>query len=208
MKFLLIFALLFNPLVVYSKSLQCAQLFGFQMSQVLPMSAKYVGEHEGRYIDPLTKKPWNVKYFTREERQQFFLHAVGGKLVNFKNEPVSSEFDPESITFEKGLVVLTKKYELYLMPYEQRGRFHHSSLSSGKDVLFAGEMSLHRGQVRDVSDRSGHYKPNPQALVEFIHYLEYLGLDLRNMKVSGHAVELMKRYSLSYNEWKNLTEQQ
>lgn len=170
------------------------------------MGTKYVGEHEGRYLDPLTKKPWNVKYFTREERLQFFLHPVQGKLVNSKNEPVSSEFDPESITFEKGLVVLTKNYELYLMPYEQRGRFHHSSLSSGKDVLFAGEMSLHRGQVRDVSDRSGHYKPNPRALAEFIRYLEYLGLDLRDMKVSGHAVEMMKRYSLSYTEWKQLTE--
>lgn len=201
---LVILILLLKPLVVYSKAAQCVHLFDFRMSQVFTMDSKYLGENEGKYIDPVTRKPWNVKYFTFEERQQFRLKSSSGKLVDTKNEPVSSEFDPESITFETGLVVLTKNYELYLMPYEQRGRFHHSSLSGGKDVLFAGEMSLYRGHVRNISDRSGHYKPNSRALADFIHYLEYLGLDLRDLKISGEAVEKMGRYSLSYSDWKKL----
>lgn len=38
--------------------------------------------------------------------------------------------------------------------------FHHSSLSSGKDVLAAGEIKIWNGQLRFINNASGHYKGN------------------------------------------------
>lgn len=204
MKYFVLIIFLFNTVVTQANPL-CQQLFtDFKMTQIIPMKSQYIGEDKGLFFDPQTKKPWGVKYFTPQELAPYKLHIQNNKLMDYKNNLVSTAFeDKEGWDFKEGLIVLTTDYKLYFSPIEERGRLHHSSLTAGKEVLFAGMLALDHGDIYYLSDRSGHYKPNAKSVMEFINYLESLGLNLNNMKISGYATEnLFDKYSMNYNEWK------
>lgn len=202
--FFLVLILFGSTITAQADIKSCRQLFPTKLTQVFHIQAAYVGENTGAYIDPIYEKPWNVVYFSKHEREQYKLQPYKKLFFDAKNEPISTEFDPESMHNEQGLVVLTRNYELFFMPFEQRGKFHHSSLAAGKEVLFAGTMSFHKGVIRDLTADSGHYKPNAKALTEFIEYLEYLDVDLSQLKISGVvAHKATGQYSMSLKEWKN-----
>lgn len=68
----------------------------------------------------------------------------------------------------------------------------HASLFCGRPVLMAGELEVISGQIRWISDSSGHYRPTKQHLQNFYHTLRDLNLlDVTSIrwKVRGEDLE-------------------
>jgi hypothetical protein len=63
------------------------------------------------------------------------------------------------------------------------GFLNHSSLVAGGDVAGAGEMMIDDGEVRLVNDRSGHYKPDNEMLMNTVAELGEQGADLDKLTV-------------------------
>lgn len=60
---------------------------------------------------------------------------------------------------------------------------HHSSFLSGAEVGGAGELKVDaRGQLKEFTDRSGHYKPESEHTVDTLLELEGRGVDLDRVK--------------------------
>jgi hypothetical protein len=58
---------------------------------------------------------------------------------------------------------------------------NHSSLLNGKKAAGAGEMRVEDGQVKLVSDNSGHYTPDSDMMQQTVGHLEDHGVDLAQM---------------------------
>lgn len=60
---------------------------------------------------------------------------------------------------------------------------HHSSFLAGEAVAGAGEMMIdQQGFVKEVTDRSGHYKPGEAQTTQTLGELENKGVNLNNVK--------------------------
>ncbi|MDC3321014.1 hypothetical protein OAV88_00270 [bacterium] len=57
-------------------------------------------------------------------------------------------------------------------------KVHHSSIFAGGAVDFAGEIKAENGSILWISNKSGHYKPGPEACLEFLHFLTEKRIDL------------------------------
>lgn len=153
----------------------------------LKMHDRYIGEERGLFIDPITKEPWNVRYFTRLERDSLRVIQRDGLFYDAKGKKLDSEFDAESLTFEEALLVVSKSYHIYFFPRDVRGEIHHSSILAGGDVMFAGMAAFSDGRLRVLTDRSGHYTPTPEHMRWFVRLLHRSGADLSMMTLMGHA---------------------
>ncbi|MGN6246281.1 MAG: hypothetical protein ACTHQ3_21740, partial [Motilibacteraceae bacterium] len=67
------------------------------------------------------------------------------------------------------------------------GQYHHSSLLDGGDVAMAGEMKVVKGKIQWLSDKSGHYVPSKDQMLQFLHYLKKDGVKL-DFEVRGFAL--------------------
>lgn len=59
-----------------------------------------------------------------------------------------------------------------------KGYRHHSSLLAGRQVACAGEMRVHEGRLEWISNKSGHYRPEPIHMIAVLHRLNKLGVPL------------------------------
>lgn len=66
----------------------------------------------------------------------------------------------------------------------QEGRFHHSSLDSGKSVRCAGMWVVNNGIVTHISNSSGHYRPSSLSFYLLIKFLESKEVINNNTKVA------------------------
>lgn len=182
-------------------ALQCHNVFAVNSDMLIAMNPLYRGEDKGTYMDPITKKPWNVKYFSKEELLPYALFAKDGLIVNHQGKKTSSDFDPEAMSFEHGLLVIDKNNKAYLLPFESRGKYHHSSLSAGDDIIFAGTATFHNGVLREFSNSSGHYKPSSKQTLKALKILQKQGVNLDSTKLTGPAAkELTNSYSIDPKE--------
>ena len=164
----------------------------------IAMDQKYRGEDRGQFRDPVTGKMWQVKYFTDSEKQVFELQIKDGVFIDYRGKKIDSEFDAEALSFEHGLFVIDKDQKIFLLPFEERGKYHHSSLSGGQDIIFAGTAAFSNGQLREFSDSSGHYKPSQKQTLKTLELLKQRGVQFNSLKISGRiAKELANSYVIS-----------
>eukprot|EP00939_MAST-03C_sp_MAST-3C-sp1_P001859 g1859.t1 len=57
-------------------------------------------------------------------------------------------------------------------------KIHHSTIFAGGAVDFAGELKVSNGTILWLSNKSGHYKPGAEAILEILHYFRVCGVDL------------------------------
>lgn len=170
----------------------------------IPMNPQYRGENRGLYVDPIMKVPWMVKYFKNKERRQFELTERNGLLWDVQGEKADSVYDGNALHFQSSLIVITKDREIFVMPFEERGKYHHSSLSRGENVLFAGTATFSAGRIRSLSDQSGHYKPDGFQSLLALRTLYLMGVDLSQMRLEGNVViQHFKTYSMTPAEVRN-----
>ncbi len=202
-----LFVLLFVGLLISSSAFagpQCGGIFQSQSVRGLPlisMDSRYQGEDRGLYVDPVTKRPWQVKYFTAVERAPYELIVKDGFLWDRQGRKAESEYDAEVAEFSNSLLVIDKNHRIFSLPFEERGKFHHSTLSGGQEVLFAGTISMSGGRIREISDGSGHYKPSVEQTLIAIRELKRMGLDLSSMKLTGRVAQALgKTYVMTPKE--------
>ena len=144
------------------------------------MVKSYLGEH-------LPNNPiWGtqVTYLGPAERQAFKLHIKDGKLYDAEGNLFDTA-DAASVHSGGGgraIAVMDADGNLYASKYQEVGKFHHSSLTAGEPVAYAGEIKVEDGLLTEISNRSGHYRP-PQASVDQARQiLEFFGIDFATLK--------------------------
>jgi hypothetical protein len=67
------------------------------------------------------------------------------------------------------------------------GFINHSSFTAGKAVAGAGEMRVEKGELQQVSDQSGHYKPDGEMVGQTLDQLGAMGvnMDKTSLKLTG-----------------------
>jgi RHS repeat-associated protein len=76
-----------------------------------------------------------------------------------------------------GIFVMDEYGNIYVGSHEY-GEFHHSSFLAGGDVAAAGEIVADNGHVIGITDKSGHYKPDPEYSNQMLKELQDRGVDV------------------------------
>lgn len=129
--------------------------------------------------------------------------------------------DPNKVETEKHIFVMDGEGEFYARNTEDlltkeanygpgTAEAHHSSFLRGEAVAGAGELIVNKadgpdgqrkGELREVTDRSGHYKPGEEQTAQVITQLEEKGVNMDNVaftldrgveKTRGMATEFMQ----------------
>jgi hypothetical protein len=202
-----VIALVILPSSVYSAQPSCIDIFLNSNVPLIALSPKYRGEDRGDYIDPISKKPWHVVYFNKEEKAQYQVFVQDGLLVDRNGNKINTPFDTENLFFESGLFIVDRDFHLYLLPFEERGKYHHSSLSSGGPVRFAGAISVMDGLLREVSHQSGHYRPTAPQTLKVLKWFLSQGIRLDQTNLTGDlAYYYSKAYKMTPSEFLPLLE--
>ncbi|MEN0060102.1 MAG: hypothetical protein AAGB31_14780 [Bdellovibrio sp.] len=154
---------------------------------LIPMREEYRGEDQGLYLDPVTRTPWRVRYFKEEEKIQFELILKDGLFTYRGGRKVQSQLDAESASFVTGILVIDRAHRFLYLPYARGGFYHHSSLSAGEPVLFAGMASFDEGRLRELSNSSGHYKTSTDQTLDVLRVLQAQGVDMSRMKLTDRV---------------------
>lgn len=142
------------------------------------MSKKYVGEQTGS-----TEMGHVIRYFDDAERAALEVKVCGGKLC----DPHGKLLDPEvNSRPERGgsfMYAMTGHGIIYGTFDAKLHSVHHSSLLAGEAAACAGDMIVVGGELIEVDNTSGHYKPPPDALDQVVKQLVEMGADLSQTKV-------------------------
>ncbi|MFL1528380.1 RHS repeat domain-containing protein [Pseudomonas sp. O230] len=156
-----------------------------------------------------------VKYFSAEERKSYVvsvrnkrLHTADGLLLTSSAE---GTLRGRTITRETRSTTSAANWKTTQMAYvlgwnpdspnekqllifqHKVNEFHHSSGFSGGRVLDAGMMTIYKGKIAFIENKSGHYKPHMEQKMHTLKFLKQSGVDLSSTFVSeripmGHAV--------------------
>lgn len=149
-----------------------------------PMNPHYKGENlPGNPIWP----GQSVRYLTPEERQSFQLSIHDGKLY----DATGALFDTTTATTHfnggRAIFVMDENGALYASEYHAPGEFHHSSFLSGAPVAGAGEFEVVNGELRFITDASGHYRPAQTFSNQVIDQLRSEGLRIDPTQIDLRA---------------------
>ena len=131
-----------------------------------------IGERKVQPGTPLVRK------LSEEERADFELK--GGSHLTQGNPPVT--FDTNGM-FSKfmgsgyAIFVMDKSGRIYAGQHKI-GLFHHSSFLAGGDVAGGGEMKVEAGTLKAITNKSGHYWPRAEEMVQVFDELHSRGVDL------------------------------
>jgi hypothetical protein len=145
-------------------------------------------------LDPALLDARRVQYDTTPEQQAASEVTVSGsglkRSASHASQPGGPVDTSGSVTHFKG-----NGYEIFVvgtggdihMASHKIAKFHHSSLLAGGDVSMAGEMKVHGGVIKEMSNKSGHYRPNKNQFHHFLEELRNRGLSL-DFPVSGFGI--------------------
>ncbi len=138
----------------------------------------------GRYEGEDTGVVWGTKvtYLTTEERQAFVLTVRDGLFLAADGTPFTS-------TDKDGAIyVMDADGVFYASNEREPGEFHHSSFLAGAAVAAAGELIIEAGELRKITDVSGHYEPEQVYTAQALCELRHLGVELNGVPLKRVAV--------------------
>jgi hypothetical protein len=111
-----------------------------------------------------------------------------GQAIDYSNQPINNSKSIKKTNIPLALV-LNQDQTLHYIDLE-KGKTHHSSLSSGQSVLWAAEVTLIKnGYFKIITDQSGHYRPNLRQFLYGLEQLKIMGADLSNTKITLNAFD-------------------
>ena len=158
---------------------------------------------EGAY----TETDGHVSYYRTDLELSQKTHLVSprnGSLWAFRvaqdGEVDVSLFDTQHV---KGMMKTSRK-EAYVWSRDGfifaaehiGGKFHHSSLVSGKKVKCAGMINVLGGKVKLVDNDSGHYKPEARHLRTFVEFLDRQSAFTADARIIDKSTKPETRVSL------------
>ena len=159
-------------------------------------------------LDP-TNTQWTTNY-DRDDTESVRSASVNpaGLLVDAAGTPLDGEFgyvvDPTNgqfYTFSPGEGYVSKNgqwltvagltlgqligtIQQALTDGEQVSSVHHSTALAGAPVAGAGRMTVTNGQVTEINDESGHYKPEGEYLWQTVSWLHAQGMPVADIEVT------------------------
>jgi len=134
----------------------------------------------------------NLEYLDNQERQALLLSCKDGKLCLGASE------SPYTTTGHNDLWVEDCNKNFYLKPSgdigASGGAFHHSSFLAGKPVVCGGGIKIRNGDLVEIDNGSGHYRPGMADLLTAVRDI------CRELGVSLQRVEVGVQGSIT---WKN-----
>lgn len=130
------------------------------------MDSTYIGEN--------TWDKEAVHYFTPAERDARRVQIANGRL-QVNGAPLDST--------SRVSIVMTPEKELFVgLPGEMRNT-RHSSFTSGGEVIFAGNIGVHNGQIAVIDASSGHYKTPPFNALPLLKLLGESSVNLGSVEL-------------------------
>lgn len=144
--------------------------------------------HKVLYLEQESRAFYNVNFRSN-------LGYVGDDLLNC-HKTMKGKRTPFA-------VILSLDEEIYAIPLNYGSdvteyRQHHSSVVAGEDVFFACELYASNGHIREISDRSGHYKPDLYSFVYGLDQLKRRGADLSDTRIVVNSWDIH-----TYREYNN-----
>lgn len=123
----------------------------------------------------LSIEKYKVAYLSPSQREAFRIAIEPGAniLKNRDGQPMVGAF----------AFVMGHDQSIFANVHEV-SRFHHSSFLSGQTVMAAGEfMTNEAGEITEITNKSGHYKPTTKQMFALLVRLESLGVDLSKIRL-------------------------
>ncbi len=115
-----------------------------------------------------------VKYLENEEARREFQLDINGTIKQggqpYDTSKMYSKFKGDGF----GIYVMGKDGRFFSTSHKI-GLFHHSSFLGGGDVAGAGEMKVEGGELKYLTNKSGHYWPGDRELGQTIDALKKAG---------------------------------
>ena len=135
-------------------------------------------EDQFKWLDKKIKESHEVWYMKKLERLKYMLWVREGDLVDFDGNPAQTSGSagwPYAMDRYGSLFTVN-----HATPHKQ---VNHSTLNAGKEVICAGMIKVEAGNLRIISNNSGHYKPAQKELYNAVQALVTDGLNLALAKV-------------------------
>jgi hypothetical protein len=102
------------------------------------------------------------------------IHFAGGRL--FTDQACRTPLDTSNMVTHfsgvgKAIFVMSETGNLHVSSHVVGNR-HHSSLLAGANVACGGEIEVRAGSIEWLSNKSGHYRPKIQHLLQVLHLLQ------------------------------------
>lgn len=112
--------------------------------------------------------------------------SIGGKLVTVKTPKTTTAFDwkRSQMNYVLGWDADSPNNKQLVIYKQQDYKFHHSSAFAGGRVLDAGMMTLYKGRIVFIENKSGHYQPNMEQKIHTLHFLQRNGVDFSSTFIS------------------------
>lgn len=143
------------------------------------LAAHIEDDPDGRFImRNLASRPMGldkilhgVKYCTEEERAALRLGFQQGLLFGADGAPFDTR-GTETMESGYGYAIFVIGFDMQMYAASHiPDQFHHSSFMSGEPVVAAGEIAAVGGELRFISNKTGHYKSGERELNAAIEYL-------------------------------------
>lgn len=166
-----------NEDVNINKYLKKSRIVRFRATKMLK---QYIGEETGKGWC----MPNKVKYLNEAERAKYELAIVNGKFYTVNGKLFNTSHTKSLFTKSKAIFVMTEDGRIYASTYHYAGVFHHSSFLSGKPVASAGELEIIEGILKEVTNKSGHYKPSKSFNNQFLKLIKNEGVNIDDIIIT------------------------
>lgn len=122
-----------------------------------------------------------VAYLDANQRKEYAVSFENGKAM-YKGMEMDS-FHESTISGAGNMIFVIGPDKTLYAGSHVVGKFHHSSFLAGGVIVGAGELKCDRGKITEISNKSGHYKPNKDEMVTTLTILSEKGVDLSNVKL-------------------------
>jgi hypothetical protein len=151
-------------------------------------------EEETKYLSEAEREKYRIRplFSSGQKGSTPMEYAETGELADSTNAGQSHAADDKT---SNGIFiyVMSKNGKIYVADEKKEsqkyGKFHHSSFLAGEPVAAAGELKISGGIITELTDKSGHYKPEIKYTVQVLEYLERIGYDVSTVTVKIHFQE-------------------
>lgn len=154
---------------------------------------KYTGDN---------REKTKVKYLDENERKEYEV-TPGGSLKQhdeaFTTKDMTSTFSGPGA----GIFVMSPNGEFYSASHKP-ALFHHSSFLGGLPTAGAGDWKVKDGSLKEITNKSGHYKPDAISVQQTLQELQDSGVPLGGVDLkllSETAAELKFKFK-HLKDWK------
>lgn len=156
---------------------------------------KYIGENEhctqGQRETlcciPGDGKERMVQYLSVDERKQYVLELVDGKLMQGGKLLPNLEQGADPNTEVEYLYSMDAQGTIYVKPASPMltCKFHHSSFVAGAPLAGAGQIKIRQGKATFMDNCSGHYRPSDDIMDQVLSVLRQSNVEVERVRYYG-----------------------